>query len=145
MTPALTLYRPWPALIFRAGKDIENRGWRTGYRGRLLIHAGRRWDHAALELASLIRVGDTDTVALDWISQNPDDHPTGIVGAVHLYDCHRATPSPWAAHDQWNWMIEDPREFPEPIPCAGKQQLWAPPAELRAALAAALQVVGLTA
>jgi hypothetical protein len=72
--PALTLYRPWPALILRAGKDIENRSWPTQYRGPLLLHAGQRWDHSAIELASEIRTGD-DTVALNWISQNPDDHP----------------------------------------------------------------------
>jgi hypothetical protein len=142
MIPALTLYRPWPALIFRAGKDVENRGWPTKYRGPLLLHAGQRWDHSAIELASEIRTGD-DTVALNWISQDPDDHPTGIIGVARLWSCVRDDAvSPWAMPNQWHWRLQGTHEFPTPIPCPGKQQLWTPPAELQPALAAALQAVG---
>lgn len=140
MIPALTLYRPWPALILRAGKNVENRTWRTNYRGPLLLHAGQRWDHSAVEFASTIWTAGSHS-ALDWIPQDPDAHPTGLVGAVRLYDCHRAIPSRWAAPGQWHWMLEDPYEFADPIPCTGKQQLWSPGAELMQAIKAALRAV----
>lgn len=40
MIKALTIRQPWAHAIFHLGKDVENRSWRTRYRGPLLIHAG---------------------------------------------------------------------------------------------------------
>lgn len=37
----LTIRQPWAALIALSVKKIETRGWQTGYRGPLLIHAGK--------------------------------------------------------------------------------------------------------
>ena len=36
---AITIKQPWASLIVHGIKDIENRTWRTNYRGRVLIHA----------------------------------------------------------------------------------------------------------
>jgi hypothetical protein len=36
---ALTVKQPWAWAILHAGKDIENRGWRTHYKGPLVIHS----------------------------------------------------------------------------------------------------------
>jgi hypothetical protein len=41
---ALSLRQPWAALVVGGVKTIEVRGWATGWRGRLLIHAARRID-----------------------------------------------------------------------------------------------------
>ena len=41
---ALTIKQPWAYLIIHGGKDIENRTWRTKYRGRILIHAAKADD-----------------------------------------------------------------------------------------------------
>jgi activating signal cointegrator 1 len=38
---ALTIRQPWASLIAAGVKTIETRGWRTSYRGDILIHAGR--------------------------------------------------------------------------------------------------------
>jgi len=38
---ALTIHQPWAWAIAAGHKRIENRSWRTNYRGPLLIHAGR--------------------------------------------------------------------------------------------------------
>ena len=35
----LVVRQPWAWLIVNGYKDIENRSWRTRYRGALLIHA----------------------------------------------------------------------------------------------------------
>jgi hypothetical protein len=41
---ALSIIMPWPWLIFHYGKDVENRNWKTDYRGTLLIHASKTPD-----------------------------------------------------------------------------------------------------
>jgi len=38
----LTLIQPWASAIAMGLKTIETRSWRTPYRGRLLIHAGKK-------------------------------------------------------------------------------------------------------
>jgi len=38
---ALTVRQPYATLIARGVKTIETRSWRTNYRGRLAIHAGK--------------------------------------------------------------------------------------------------------
>ena len=45
----LSVRQPWAWLIVYGGKDIENRSWRTPYRGPLLIHAGKRIDQDACD------------------------------------------------------------------------------------------------
>ena len=35
----LSILQPWAWAIIHGGKDVENRTWRTAYRGPLLIHA----------------------------------------------------------------------------------------------------------
>src|SRR3990167_9411398 len=48
---ALSIRQPWAWLILHAGKDIENRGWPTSFRGRFLIHASKGMTRAEYELA----------------------------------------------------------------------------------------------
>src|SRR5829696_3543555 len=38
---AVSIHQPWAWAILHAGKDVENRTWRTHHRGPLLIHAAR--------------------------------------------------------------------------------------------------------
>src|SRR5258708_19573199 len=42
----LSVSQPWAWLIVNAGKDIENRGWMTHYRGLIAIHAPLKVDEA---------------------------------------------------------------------------------------------------
>jgi len=42
MMKALTLYQPWASLIALGEKRFETRSWWTGYRGPILIHAGKK-------------------------------------------------------------------------------------------------------
>lgn len=139
--PALTLHRPWAELILAAGKDVENRTWSTKYRGPLLIHAGKTWDRDGYAWAAMVWTGP-DSFGADWISPDPDDHATGIVGIVDLVDVLNGTsPSPWAMRNQFHWRLTNPRMFAEAIPCRGFQQLWTPPAELQPMIDAAVQII----
>jgi len=44
----VTIRQPWASLIVAGTKDVENRSWRTNYRGRLGIHAGSGVDRDGL-------------------------------------------------------------------------------------------------
>ena len=37
----LTIKQPWATLIISGLKEYEFRGWKTKYRGKILIHAGK--------------------------------------------------------------------------------------------------------
>jgi hypothetical protein len=70
---ALTVRQPWASLIVDGIKDVENRSWRTNYRGRLGIHAAQRFDQELMDLYGHL---------LD------DDLPLGaLIGSVKLIDC----------------------------------------------------------
>ena len=51
----LSVKQPWSTLICAGVKDVENRTWRTEYRGPLLIHASAQEDRSA-KLESLCPV-----------------------------------------------------------------------------------------
>ncbi|MCC7374294.1 MAG: hypothetical protein IT581_06545 [Verrucomicrobiales bacterium] len=40
-TLAISVRQPSAWMIIHAGKDIENRTWRTKFRGRVLVHAAK--------------------------------------------------------------------------------------------------------
>ncbi|WP_155960585.1 ASCH domain-containing protein [Fischerella sp. PCC 9605] len=52
---AISLKAPWAWAIFHAGKDVENRSWKTEYRGSLLIHVSR--DYTLGEYQSVEKTG----------------------------------------------------------------------------------------
>lgn len=39
---ALSIKQPWASLIAQGIKDIENRTWKTKFRGRIFIHASAK-------------------------------------------------------------------------------------------------------
>ncbi len=41
---ALSIKQPWAWAILNAGKDIENRNWKTNFRGKFYIHASKKFD-----------------------------------------------------------------------------------------------------
>ena len=38
---ALSVRAPWWWFILNCGKDVENRTWKTDFRGRILLHASK--------------------------------------------------------------------------------------------------------
>ena len=123
----LSVRNPWAWLLVAGYKDIENRTWRTSYRGRLLIHASlgadpenfmpkqREW----LEFAG---------IAI------PEDLPRGaIVGSVNLTGVvgqqrdnsgtdtgqDGTTASPWF-EGPYGFLMTDAVEFEKPIQWRGR-------------------------
>ncbi len=136
--PALTLWRPWPSLMVHAGKNVENRVWKTFYRGPLLIHAAKGTDLTAMRFAhelSQLRITPPTVMRLDQVKPDPADHPLGIVAVAELYDIcdysmtHRGMHCPtcplWALPNNYHWRIRNVVEFPKPVGHSGAQRLWA--------------------
>ncbi len=119
----LTVRQPWAWAIVQGAKDVENRSWRTSYRGALLIHAGQtvvRHAYAVVE-----RLTEQSPPA-------PADITRGaIIGVVELVDCVTDADSPWADEGQWHWLLRDARPIQPAFPCPGRLNLWPPPPDLR--------------
>lgn len=107
--PALSILQPWPWAILHAGKTVENRSWRTGYRGRFLLHAGKGFDHDGL---AFLRRMMPDAPADPRAYQRG-----GIVGMATLTDCVRHLDSPWF-FGPWGFLLSDVRAIPFQ-PCRG--------------------------
>lgn len=104
---ALTIRQPWASLVVSGTKDVENRTWKTSYRGTLLIHAGaNRKD------------------------PNRDLPRSAIIGTVEFVDCVTDSTSEWAEADNYHWILANPVEFDIPIPARGSLGLWNPSPEL---------------
>ena len=129
---ALSLSRPWAALVLLAGKDIENRCWSTSHRGITWIHGALSVDSDAEAVATRI-IG---SAAVAGLRKHPLWTATGLLGTVDIYDVVDSADSPWAFPGQWHWRIRHAAVLPSPVPCRGWQRLWTPPG---AATAAAVQ------
>jgi hypothetical protein len=115
---ALSIRQPWAWLILHGGKDIENRTWRTNYRGPVMIHAGKTMTKADYEAACIF----CNSMGLP-ISDNPDDwtfFPTfeelkkqcgGIVGSVEIVDCVSFSVSPWFTGD-FGFVLKNAEPLP---------------------------------
>ena len=87
---ALSIQQPWAWAIMNWGKDIENRPWRTKYRGELYIHVPIGFDFigCAWMLESKKSLGIEMPSIFDF-------KHCGIIGKVNLVDCVNVSTSPW--------------------------------------------------
>jgi len=133
----LTVKQPWASLIVEGIKDIENRTWKTKFRGRVLVHAGKNCAFDYL-MPDGRMISDT-TDKLGW---HYDNIPHGsIIGSVEIVDCVINHESIWAEktgknyYDQtgefnevkpiYNWVLANPIKFEHPIEnVKGKLSLW---------------------
>lgn len=97
---ALTIRQPFAWLIIHAGKDVENRNWRTAYRGLFWIHAGKA--QSGLEYDEARRFYEERVIPRLDPSSSPPELPSmgdldygGIIGTARLIDCVEESPSPW--------------------------------------------------
>ena len=127
MVKMISVRQPWAWLLVAGHKDIENRKWRTSYRGPLLIHASQAMEP------------DDFPMQREWIETCgiviPEDLPRGaIVGSATLTDVHdwasppytgfvpgqvKYSPSPWF-EGPYGFEMEYAVPFYEPIPYRGQ-------------------------
>lgn len=90
----LSIRQPWAWLIVNGHKTIENREWRTNFRGKFLIHAGKKLSVADYDAAVLFVEGFDPALAALIPDMGYLDLG-GIVGQARLVDCVDEHDSPW--------------------------------------------------
>jgi hypothetical protein len=144
----LSVKPPWSILLF-GPKDVENRTWRTKYRGPLLIHSSKTFFKTEME-AAYNRIGAISPAALHslgplhhWtdVGSTKNNHLRGVIlGRVDLVGCAWGHTSPWyegksvrtkkGVRDNYAWIFANHVRFKEPIPFKGAQGLFNVPDEL---------------
>lgn len=114
---ALSIIQPWASLIAVGIKDIENRTWRTNYRGEFLIHASaKRLPAGWTALTSEQYAAATRLVNPYGKENDVKQLPvSAIIGKARLVDCVLNHPSVWAEKGVWNWVLADVQLFSTPI------------------------------
>ena len=86
---AVSIKQPWAYLIASGIKDIENRTWKTHFRGRVYIHASAK-------IAFTLFTPEQSNV-LRPLNLVPDNYSlSAIIGEVDIVDCVINHPSIWA-------------------------------------------------
>lgn len=127
----LSITQPWAGLIVTGIKDIENRTWKTDYRGKLLIHASATYSKKK-------RAETEDFIRRNILTEEENRTLTNdkgfiqyacckygmIIGEVELVDCVKDHSSNWAEKGVWNWVLANPIKYDKPIEIKGKLGLW---------------------
>lgn len=139
----LTVKQPWASLICtpRPGsinlgiKDIENRTWRTKYRGRIYVHSsvtpafvGSYKDNLPDGFWAGLKEQERRSLLLSI------QHRGAIIGEVDIVGCVVEHPSIWAEKTRgfpsdpkqiYNWVLANPVLYDQPIlNVKGKLSLW---------------------
>lgn len=129
---ALSIIQPWASAIAFAGKDIENRSWRTHYRGPLAIHASGTLDQDDLRMLRRVVRGGKRLPLIDWINRgrrqyglDPEEEPkcSHIVAVAMLVDCVEKSSSLWWDEGQKGLVISGVVPI-EPMPWTGARSIW---------------------
>lgn len=144
MKKALSIKQPWASLIAHGIKDIENRTWKTHFRGRIYIHASAK---DAGYLSTLLN-DEQFTEAMERIPIIPKTYYSSIIGEVDIVDCVINHPSIWAEKTEvigktvdneilyrgkpiYNWVLANPVLYNKPIlNVKGKLSFWEPDEEI---------------
>lgn len=114
---ALSIKQPWAWLIVNGHKDIENRTWKTDFRGELYIHAGNSFDKDGYEWVK----SNFPEISLPPIE---DFDRGGLIGKVAIQDCVTKHQSPWfEGNGVYGFVLENPRPI-KFIPYKGQLKIF---------------------
>lgn len=121
--PTLSIRQPYVDAILSREKLIENRDWKTQYRGPLLIHASGKHP----ELQTGVILGFVELVGIL-------EHPGHQLGLYSVQKMIRTVlnrdldldhiEQHWDYHSKFWWIFDNPIRFKKPIPAKGKLNLW---------------------
>jgi hypothetical protein len=109
---ALSIRQPWAWLIAAGYKDIENRTWRTKFRGRIYIHASKDYDPSFSP--SKFDIALPTSLACG-----------AIIGEVDIVDCVSHSKSKWFFGPH-GLILSNPVLYDTPIPCRGQLRFFEP-------------------
>ena len=110
---AISIQQPWAWLIIEAPplwrKPVENRTWKTDYRGWIQIHAAKECTQDEYDAAvKFVRTFNANLAAM--IPPLKELDRGGIIGSVFLSDCVRHHPSRFFT-GPFGFVLE------KPLPC----------------------------
>ncbi|MGC8888337.1 MAG: ASCH domain-containing protein [Verrucomicrobiia bacterium] len=115
---AITILQPWAWVILYGNKDIENRVWKTEYRGKVLLHAGKNFPLDYYYYCSGYLIQEHKILLPPY-----DKIPLGaIVGIADLVDCVKKSDSIWF-EGPYGFVLRNVKPL-EPIPCKGALNIW---------------------
>lgn len=133
---ALSIKQPWASLIAHGIKDIENRTWKTNFRGRIFIHATAK---SVGQMKDILTPEQYETVLSSGWKQSTYKPLSAIIGEVDIVDCVINHPSIWAEKSNlgevvfrdmkpnYNWVLANPLLYNKPIlNVKGKLSFWEP-------------------
>ncbi|UCV02338.1 ASCH domain-containing protein [Dechloromonas denitrificans] len=116
---ALSIRQPWAWLIVAGYKDIENRDWKTPFRGRCLIHASKGGTRAEWEEAiEFMRECLPTHPVLPTVADFDKFARGGVLGAVDIVDCVDRSDSRWFVGD-YGFLLRNPTPMPF-VPVKGR-------------------------
>lgn len=130
---ALTVKQPWASLIVEGIKDIENRTWKTNYRGRIYVHAAKqsvRRKNGWEPIFTSAQIHSVENPLGMYFSYDT----SAIIGEVDIIDCVLNHSSVWAEQMEydvcpdtgihilrkgqkyvWNWVLANAVKYDQPI------------------------------
>ncbi len=139
---AFTVYQPYAYAIVAGLKGYETRPRRTNIRGRVAVHAGKKW----LNTNGLFKLLNREINYGKTLEKKYDKEIEtlnrvmglvygAVVGTVEIVDClpveevvDTLTERERALGDyspgRWAWVLKNPVMFDKPIPARGKQGWW---------------------
>lgn len=129
---AITIKQPWAQLIAQGIKDIENRTWKTKFRGKVLIHTSAKSVDVLFSVEQSAQLWMNGFDATTVISN--DSFPTSaIIGEIDIVDCVINNSSIWAEKSDadskpiYNWVLANPVLYKKSIlNIKGKLSFWEP-------------------
>lgn len=124
---ALSIIQPWTSLIAVGIKDIENRTWRTNFRGEFLLHASAKRLPEGWAALTMEQYNAAKRLICPFGTVNPTGNlpVSAIIGKARLVDCVQNHPSIWAEKGVWHWVLDDVVLFDKPITgVKGKLGFW---------------------
>ena len=120
---ALTIKEPWASLIINGYKEYEFRSWKTNYRGKILIHAGKslekdraeKFKGYNLEYSSGEIIGEAELVDCIKVTEEFDKKLKKINPVVYGNSGHVET---------YAWKLETIKKYDKKIPAKGQLGLW---------------------
>lgn len=132
---ALSYRDPWGWLVAMGIKPVDNRSWKTNFRGRIYIHVSKTFDEEGFVY---IRMNP------DLIRQIPNredfynlkiNQPNAgkIIGEVDVVDCVDKSESPWF-FGPFGLIHKNPALYKVPVACKGHvfPHFWQPDPEVEA-------------
>ena len=131
----LTVRQPYAEAIVRGLKRFENRTWRTGYTGEVLLHASSQLD-TDIKRRFFDMINGQAPFNLFKIAYG------AVIGRARIVKCHdmrscanydicTGQEAFWGMtpYGSFAWELADAQKFPEPVYCKGRLGLWELPEE----------------